>query len=132
MIDFTKRLGAKQVQKPTDPIALYETLDRAHDKGPLRPAQAAILKAWHQERRKDRQADECEHVPVRGSLIIEGKQKVKCEDRQTEPEKVKNFELLPGPTPVSDHRPGEGEKEQRREGQEMPEEKAEQFERMNA
>jgi len=48
MIDFRKRLGAAHTQKPTDPVALYETLDRASDKGPLRPAQAAILKEWHE------------------------------------------------------------------------------------
>lgn len=46
MIDFKKRLASKKVQKPTDPITLYDTLDRAHDKGPLRPAQFFVLKDW--------------------------------------------------------------------------------------
>lgn len=32
--------------EPVDPVALYDTLDRAHDKGPLRPAQIAVLTAW--------------------------------------------------------------------------------------
>lgn len=54
MVDFKKRLTAKQPQKPTDPIALYDTLDRASDKGPLRPAQAAILKTWHELRRNEK------------------------------------------------------------------------------
>ena len=54
MIDFRKRLGAAHTQKPTDPVALYETLDRASDKGPLRPAQAAILKEWHESRRAEK------------------------------------------------------------------------------
>jgi len=54
MVDFKKRLGAKQIQKPVDPIALYETLDRASDKGPLRPAQLAILKTWHEQRRNEK------------------------------------------------------------------------------
>jgi len=54
MVDFKKRLGAKQIQKPVDPIALYETLDRASDKGPLRPAQTAILKTWHELRRNEK------------------------------------------------------------------------------
>ena len=54
MVDFKKRLGAKQIQKPVDPIALYETLDRASDKGPLRPAQLAILKTWHGQRRNEK------------------------------------------------------------------------------
>src|SRR4051812_7695499 len=51
MVDFRKKLGAKQPQKVLDPIALYETLDRAHDKGPLRPVQTAVLKEWHDDRR---------------------------------------------------------------------------------
>ncbi len=54
MIDFKKKLGPKATQKPTDPLALYETLDRASDKGPLRPAQAAILKEWHERRRNEK------------------------------------------------------------------------------
>lgn len=37
---------------PTDPVALYDTLDRAHDKGPLRPAQQAVLSEWHTSRRE--------------------------------------------------------------------------------
>lgn len=46
MVDFNKRLGGKKVEKPINPIKLYDTLDRAHDKGPLRPAQLAILEDW--------------------------------------------------------------------------------------
>lgn len=46
MVDFKKRLVGKKAEKPTDPIKLYDTLDRAHDKGPLRPAQLAILNEW--------------------------------------------------------------------------------------
>jgi len=46
VVDFKKRLAGKKVEKPTDPVRLYETLDRAHDKGPLRPAQLAVLKSW--------------------------------------------------------------------------------------
>ena len=46
MVDFKKRLAGKQVQKPVDPIPLYDNLDRAHDKGPLRPAQVSVLKDW--------------------------------------------------------------------------------------
>jgi replicative superfamily II helicase len=46
MIDFKKRLSGKKVQKPADPLELYDTLDRAHDKGPLRPAQVSVLKDW--------------------------------------------------------------------------------------
>lgn len=46
MVDFKKKLGGKVVEKPTDPIKLYATLDREADKGPLRPAQEAVLKGW--------------------------------------------------------------------------------------
>lgn len=50
MVDFTKRLGGKPAAKATDPVELYDTLDRAHDKGPLRPAQAAVLTEWFRDR----------------------------------------------------------------------------------
>ncbi len=46
MVDFKKRLAGKKAEKPTDPVKLYETLDRAHDKGPLRPDQLAVLTDW--------------------------------------------------------------------------------------
>jgi len=46
MVDFKKRLSGKKAERPTDPVALYDTLDRAHDKGPLRPAQIAVLREW--------------------------------------------------------------------------------------
>lgn len=48
MVNFKKHLAGKVATKPIDPIALYATLDRTHDKGPLRPAQEAILADWHQ------------------------------------------------------------------------------------
>lgn len=46
MVDFRKRLGSTEAKKVVDPVALYETLDRATDKGPLRPAQEAVLGDW--------------------------------------------------------------------------------------
>lgn len=46
MVDFRKRLLGKKAERPIDPVKLYDTLDRAHDKGPLRPAQAAVLTDW--------------------------------------------------------------------------------------
>ena len=54
MVDFKKRLAGKKAEKPVDPIQLYDTLDRAHDKGPLRPAQLAVLKDWAAHHRADR------------------------------------------------------------------------------
>ncbi len=49
MVDFSKRLGKQTQRRITDPVALYDTLDRASDKGPLRPAQEAVLKRWYGE-----------------------------------------------------------------------------------
>jgi replicative superfamily II helicase len=46
MVNFKNRLTGKKAEKPIDPIKLYDTLDRAHDKGPLRPAQLAVLEEW--------------------------------------------------------------------------------------
>lgn len=55
MYDFKKRLGAKAAtERVTDPVALYETLDRESDKGPLRDAQRSVLTVWHEKRRVDR------------------------------------------------------------------------------
>ncbi|EMN1930502.1 DEAD/DEAH box helicase family protein [Burkholderia ambifaria] len=54
MVNFKKHLAGKVTTKPVDPVALYGTLDRAHDKGPLRPAQEAILAAWHETQAKTR------------------------------------------------------------------------------
>jgi len=48
MVDFSKRLGKRIPKRITDPVALYDTLDRASDKGPLRPAQEAVLKRWYE------------------------------------------------------------------------------------
>ena len=49
MVDFSKRLGKRIPKRITDPVALYDTLDLASDKGPLRPAQEAVLKRWYEE-----------------------------------------------------------------------------------
>jgi len=54
MVDFSKRLATKTVKRPIDPEELYNSLDRASDKGPLRPAQIAVLRDWHQNRRNER------------------------------------------------------------------------------
>ena len=54
MVDFKKRLSGNKVIAPTDPVVLYDTLDRTHDKGPLRPAQHAVLSEWFTSRREQR------------------------------------------------------------------------------
>jgi replicative superfamily II helicase len=54
MVDFKKRLAGKKAERPIDPIKLYDTLDRAHDKGPLRPAQLSVLTDWYDNYRESR------------------------------------------------------------------------------
>src|ERR1041385_4059855 len=54
MVDFRKRLATANTSKKINPIELYDTLDRASDKGELRRAQEAILSEWHASRRKDK------------------------------------------------------------------------------
>lgn len=53
MVDFKKKLLGKKAERPIDPVKLYDTLDRAHDKGPLRPAQLAVLHSWSTSHRSD-------------------------------------------------------------------------------
>lgn len=55
MVDFKKRIGGKKAEKPIDPLKLYDSLDRETDKGPLRPAQAAVLTKWFAEHLEDRE-----------------------------------------------------------------------------
>lgn len=54
MVDFKKRLGGKVKSKPINPMEIYDGLDRAHDKGPLRPAQEDVLTRWFDSHRSDR------------------------------------------------------------------------------
>ena len=56
MVDFKKRLKTSSGKQPLVPAEIYERLDRASDKGPLRPAQEAVLAEWHEKRRGDRDA----------------------------------------------------------------------------
>ena len=51
MVDFRKRLAKKPAEKSLDPAEIYEKLDRASDKGPLRPVQEAVLTEWFESHR---------------------------------------------------------------------------------
>jgi replicative superfamily II helicase len=53
MVDFKRRLGKKALASPLSPLEIYDFLDRASDKGPLRPAQIAVLSEWHESRRNE-------------------------------------------------------------------------------
>lgn len=54
MINFKKRLENSKAELKIDPIELYDTLDRASDKGPLRPSQFAILEEWYKNRSENK------------------------------------------------------------------------------
>lgn len=54
MVDFRKRLSQPVIERPKNPILIYDKLDRASDKGPLRPAQRAILEEWFENHRNDK------------------------------------------------------------------------------
>lgn len=47
MVDFKKRLKNKSLPKKTDPIEIYDSLDRRSETGPLRPSQKLVLSEWH-------------------------------------------------------------------------------------
>ena len=53
-IDFKKKLLTKDIERKTDPIELYDTLDRKSVAGPLRPAQTVVLKEWYLARKDER------------------------------------------------------------------------------
>ncbi len=52
MVDFKKRLKKKDIVKKTNPLEIYDSLDRRSEAGPLRPSQEKILNEWF-ENRKD-------------------------------------------------------------------------------
>ena len=54
MVDFKKRLGSKTTEKKTNPIEIYDLLDRKSETGPLRPAQSEILSEWYSNRKDDK------------------------------------------------------------------------------
>lgn len=47
MTQTMQSFGRKKGGEANRPVKLYDTLDRAHDKGPLRPAQLVVLKDWY-------------------------------------------------------------------------------------
>lgn len=46
MVDFKKRINKLAIDKKTNPIEIYDSLDRRSIAGPLRPAQNKILEEW--------------------------------------------------------------------------------------
>jgi replicative superfamily II helicase len=54
MVDFRKRLKKTSIEKKTNPIEIYDSLDRRSIAGPLRPAQFNILKEWFDTKQKEK------------------------------------------------------------------------------
>ncbi len=50
MVDFKKRLKKKDIVKKTNPLEIYDSLDRRSEAGPLRPSQEKILNEWFENR----------------------------------------------------------------------------------
>jgi replicative superfamily II helicase len=54
VVDFGKHIKKPPTDRPTNPVEIYERLDRLSDTGPLRPAQEYVLTEWHARRRAER------------------------------------------------------------------------------
>ena len=54
MVDFKKKIALKSKSKITNPIELYNTLDRKSIAGPLRPVQEYALNEWYNNRKDER------------------------------------------------------------------------------
>lgn len=54
MVDFTKRLKRKKIDKKIDPIEIYDNIDRKSITGPLRPEQEGVLKNWYENKRDEK------------------------------------------------------------------------------
>lgn len=54
MIDFTKKIPAASRSKQTNPVLLYDDLDRKATAGPLRPVQNEVLTEWYNNRFEDK------------------------------------------------------------------------------
>ena len=54
MVDLRERLAKKKLQKATNPIDIYNSLDRMASKGELRKAQKEILENWYKNKKDDK------------------------------------------------------------------------------
>ena len=54
MVDFAKRLKRKKIIKATNPIDIYENIDRKSETGPLRPAQLNVLINWYGNKKDEK------------------------------------------------------------------------------
>ncbi|MBK1710241.1 DEAD/DEAH box helicase [Marichromatium gracile] len=54
MVDFKKRLKKKTTPKKTNPVEIYDSLDRRSETGPLRHSQTLVLEKWHSTHKENR------------------------------------------------------------------------------
>ncbi len=54
MVDFKKRLKKKSLPKKTNPLEIYNSLDRRSETGPLRPSQERVLTEWFSSRKDEK------------------------------------------------------------------------------
>ncbi len=54
MIDFSKKIKREEAVKKTNPLELYNDLDRSSTTGPLRPVQEYILQEWFTKKYNDK------------------------------------------------------------------------------
>ncbi|MCW2258681.1 MULTISPECIES: DEAD/DEAH box helicase family protein [Sphingobacterium] len=54
MVDFKKKLNKNTVDRKTNPVEIYDTLDRRSVTGPLRPTQKYILEDWFKDHKDNR------------------------------------------------------------------------------
>lgn len=54
MIDFKQKMSQSFQEKKTDPIQIYDDLDRISTAGPLRNAQKDVLKEWYETKKSDK------------------------------------------------------------------------------
>ena len=53
MVDFQKLLGKATAAPPSDPIQIFNNLDKESGKEYLRPAQKAVLRKWYREAERE-------------------------------------------------------------------------------
>lgn len=54
MIDFTKKIRQTAILKKTNPIEIYDDLDRTSTAGPLRPSQIDVLSEWYEHKKNSK------------------------------------------------------------------------------
>lgn len=53
MVDFSRKIKKNIVEIETNPIKIYDNLDRKTEKGPLRNEQIEILEKWYEQKQND-------------------------------------------------------------------------------